>query len=187
MDFLRSRQHSRRISLSVRVLFKKKLFFIGIGNFLKKSLTKGVLSYKRGGIFHNPEIEEIFTISHMEGGDHCGKDLGKAQGGAEGKSLGSAENSFQRGVIMKSRYIMGIIGFIFVVGLLLPSTAPAVDKVVLGHPAALSGKFAKSGAQCAWGIKGSIKWINEVRGGINIGGKKVPLDYKVYDCESRKE
>ena len=88
---------------------------------------------------------------------------------------------------MKSKYVTWIIGFIFVVGFLLPSTAGAVDKVVIGHPAALSGKFAKSGAQCAWGIKGSIKWINEVRGGITIGGKKVPLEYKVYDCESRKE
>ena len=70
------------------------------------------------------------------------KNLGKAQGGVGAKSLGSAENSFQRGVIMKSRYVMVIIGFVCVVGFLLPSTAPAVDKVVLGHPAALSGKFA---------------------------------------------
>lgn len=88
---------------------------------------------------------------------------------------------------MKSKYVMGVIGFVFVVGFLLPSTAPALDKVVLGHPAALSGKYAKSGAQCSWGIKGSIKWINEVNGGIKIGGKKVPLEYKVYDCESKKE
>lgn len=72
-------------------------------------------------------------------------------------------------------------------GFLLPSTAPAVDKVVPGYPAALSGKCAKSGAECSWGIKGSIKWINEVNGGIKIGGKKVHLEYKVYDCESKKE
>ncbi len=88
---------------------------------------------------------------------------------------------------MKSKYVMGIIGLVFVVGCLFPSTAPAVDKVVLGHPAALSGKYAKAGAQCQWGIRASIKWINEVNGGITIGGKKVPLEYKVYDCESRKE
>ena len=88
---------------------------------------------------------------------------------------------------MKSRYVVGIIGFIVVVGFLLPSAAPAVDKLIIGHPACLSGKFAKSGAQCAWGIKASIKWINEVNGGVKIGGKKVPIDYKPYDCESRKE
>ncbi len=88
---------------------------------------------------------------------------------------------------MKSKYVMGIIGFVFFVGFFFPSTAPAVDRVLVGHPAALSGKYAKSGAQGSWGIKASIKWINEVNGGIKIGGKKVPFAYKPYDCESRKE
>lgn len=90
---------------------------------------------------------------------------------------------------MRNKCLTGIMCFVAVMGLLLMA-APALtapDKIVLGHPVCLSGKFAKSGAQGSWGIKASIKWINEVNGGIKIGGKKVPLEYKAYDSESRKE
>jgi len=74
-----------------------------------------------------------------------------------------------------------------VIGLTFASHCLAVDKVVIGHPACLSGKFAKSGSQASWGIKACIKWINEVHGGVKVGGKKIPLAYKPYDCESKKE
>ena len=66
------------------------------------------------------------------------------------------------------------------------STA-AVDKVVIGHPAALSGKYAKAGNQAVGGIVAVVDWVNSARGGIKVGGKKVPLVYKNYDNESRKE
>jgi branched-chain amino acid transport system substrate-binding protein len=71
----------------------------------------------------------------------------------------------------------------------LISTAPAIaaDKVVIGHPACLSGKFAKAGEQAVAGIKACVKWVNETHGGVTVGGKKVPLEYKYYDCETKKE
>ena len=80
---------------------------------------------------------------------------------------------------------------VMVLVFLLATYAPAAPKVpkkiVIGHPACLSGKYAKAGEQAIGGIKGCIKWINEVYGGVKIGGKRVPLEYKYYDCESRKE
>ncbi len=88
---------------------------------------------------------------------------------------------------MKEYCLKSAIIFMAVFGLLLTTNALAVDKVVLGHPACLSGKFAKAGSQASWGIKACVKWINEVNGGVKIGGKKVPLVYKPYDCESKKE
>ncbi len=87
----------------------------------------------------------------------------------------------KRGLIV----LFAVLGVI--IGLTFSSNAFAVDKVILGHPACLSGKFAKSGSQASWGIKACVKWINDVYGGVRIGGKKVPLVYKSYDCESKKE
>ena len=77
--------------------------------------------------------------------------------------------------------ILGLIGW----GGMVYAGAPA--KVIIGHPACLSGKYAKAGEQALGGIKACIKWVNEVYGGVKIGGKKVPLEYKYYDCESKKE
>lgn len=61
------------------------------------------------------------------------------------------------------------------------------DKILIGHPAALSGKYSKAGEQAVGGILANIKWVNEVYGGVTLNGKKVPLDYIKYDCESKKE
>jgi len=66
-------------------------------------------------------------------------------------------------------------------------TGPAVDKILIGGPISISGKYAKEGGQCLWGIQAGVKWVNEVYGGIKIGGKKVPMEYKYYDDESKKE
>ena len=65
--------------------------------------------------------------------------------------------------------------------------AAAVKEIVVGHPAAISGKYAKSGEQARVGIQAAVDWVNSVKGGVKISGKKVPLVYKYYDCESRKE
>jgi len=90
---------------------------------------------------------------------------------------------------MKNKCIMGIIGFVAVAGLLTayPSAGGAAEKIVVGHPACLSGKYAKAGEQAIGGIKACVKWINDSYGGVKIAGKKVPLEYKYYDCESKKE
>ncbi len=70
------------------------------------------------------------------------------------------------------------------------STVFAADlpqKIVIGNPEALSGTHAKAGEQAIGGIKAIVKWVNTVYGGVKVGGKKIPLDYKYYDCESKKE
>ena len=87
---------------------------------------------------------------------------------------------------MKTR--IGVIFFV-VLGFLLATSALAAppSKLVIGHPACLSGKYAKAGEQAVGGIKACIDWVNNVYGGITVAGKKVPLDYKYYDCESKKE
>ncbi|MBW1689722.1 MAG: amino acid ABC transporter substrate-binding protein [Deltaproteobacteria bacterium] len=80
-----------------------------------------------------------------------------------------------------------IFSVIFAIFLSLNSIAGAADKLVIGHSACLSGKYAKAGEQAVGGIKACIDWINSVYGGVTVSGKKVPLEYKYYDCESKKE
>ncbi len=65
--------------------------------------------------------------------------------------------------------------------------AAAADEIVIGHPACLSGKYAKAGEQAVGGIEACVKWVNQAYGGVGLEGKKVPLVYKKYDCESKKE
>lgn len=66
-------------------------------------------------------------------------------------------------------------------------TQPQVEKVVVGGTLSLSGKFANEGKLSLWGIQAALKWINDVHGGVNVGGKKVKLEFKYYDDESKKE
>jgi len=68
-----------------------------------------------------------------------------------------------------------------------PTAAPVAEKIVIGHPICLSGKYAKPGEQAIGGIKACVKWVNDVYGGVKVAGKRVPLEYKYYDCESKKE
>lgn len=88
---------------------------------------------------------------------------------------------------MGRTWLTGLTVVFLVFGLLLPTSTPAADKVLLGYAETLSGEHSKAGAQSSWGVKASVKWINEVHGGLTINGKKVPLEYKLYDNESKKE
>ena len=74
----------------------------------------------------------------------------------------------------------------FVAGFSL-AEAKSAGKIVIGHPACLSGKYAKAGEQAIGGIKACIDWVNNVHGGVLVAGKRIPLKYKYYDCESKKE
>ncbi len=85
---------------------------------------------------------------------------------------------------MRRRYTI-LIAVLLVVGLAAPSAYAA--NIVIGHPAVISGKYAKSGEQATTGIRASVKWINDVYGGVTVDGKKMMIEYKVYDCESKKE
>jgi len=89
---------------------------------------------------------------------------------------------------MKRNYFKTVIIFIAIVGLFISAHALAAPKkLVIGHPACLSGKYAKAGEQAMGGIKACTDWVNTVYGGVLLGGKRIPLEYKYYDCESKKE
>jgi len=89
----------------------------------------------------------------------------------------------------RARLLVLGLALVLVVVLALPACAPgpAVEKITIGHPVCISGKYAKAGEQAFGGIKAIVKWVNEVYGGVEIPGGKVPLDYVYYDSESKKE
>lgn len=88
---------------------------------------------------------------------------------------------------MKRRYLIVVISFTAISGLLFVTNTQAASKIIIGHPACLSGKYAKAGEQAIGGIKACIDWVNNIYGGVLIAGKRIPLEYKYYDCESKKE
>jgi branched-chain amino acid transport system substrate-binding protein len=89
---------------------------------------------------------------------------------------------------MKKRYLVWMICIMAALALAMSTPALAAkDKIVIGHPACLSGKYSKAGEQALGGIRACVDWVNKVRGGVNLGGKKVPLEYIYYDSESKKE
>ena len=63
------------------------------------------------------------------------------------------------------RFTIAITFMLFCMGIMLGS-ASAADKVVIGHPACLSGKYAKAGEQAVGGIKAAIDWVNNAYGGV---------------------
>lgn len=69
----------------------------------------------------------------------------------------------------------------------VPMVFAAGQEIVIGHPAALSGSYAKAAEQAVGGIKAAVDWVNNSRGGVMVGGEKKMIAYKVYDCESKKE
>jgi branched-chain amino acid transport system substrate-binding protein len=73
------------------------------------------------------------------------------------------------------------------IGFLFPTTVFSAPKIVIGHPACLSGTYAKAGEQALGGIKACVDWVNNVYGGVKVAGKKYQIKYKYYDCESKKE
>jgi branched-chain amino acid transport system substrate-binding protein len=88
---------------------------------------------------------------------------------------------------MKSRVLIIAATFAAILALTASTQAFAASKVVIGHPACLSGKYAKAGEQALGGVKACVNWVNNVYGGIEVGGKKYTIEYKYYDCESKKE
>jgi len=90
---------------------------------------------------------------------------------------------------MKKNYLKAFVISIAVLGFFVTtnSFAQSTEKLVIGHPACLSGNYSKAGEQAVGGIKACIDWANNVYGGVTVAGKKVPIEYKYYDCESKKE
>jgi branched-chain amino acid transport system substrate-binding protein len=79
--------------------------------------------------------------------------------------------------------LAALVGFVFAPSVFAETPA----KILVGEPATLSGKHAKAGEQSTGGVEAIVAWVNNTYGGVKLGGKKVPLEYKKYDCESRKE
>jgi branched-chain amino acid transport system substrate-binding protein len=88
---------------------------------------------------------------------------------------------------MKSRVFIIAVSFAAILALTASTPALAASKVVIGHPACLSGKYAKAGEQALGGVKACVDWVNNVHGGVKVGGKTYTIEYKYYDCESKKE
>lgn len=80
-----------------------------------------------------------------------------------------------------------LVSFVFASTVMAENPGNAPDKILIGHPAALSGKYSKAAEQAVGGILANIKWVNDVYGGVTLNGNKVPLEYIKYDCESKKE
>lgn len=69
-------------------------------------------------------------------------------------------------------------------------TAPPIvvpDKIVIGLAIPLTGSKADEGKRGFWGIMAAVKWVNEVYGGVNLYGKKIPLEVRYYDDQSNKD
>lgn len=90
---------------------------------------------------------------------------------------------------MKRIWLMGVV-FVLIAGLLFSSglTQQQLPKeIVIGGPISLAGTYAKEGQQGYWGFLVAEKWVNEVYGGVRIQGQRIPIKYKYYDDESKKE
>jgi branched-chain amino acid transport system substrate-binding protein len=68
-----------------------------------------------------------------------------------------------------------------------PMVFASSHEIVIGHPAAMSGRYAKAAEQAVGGVQAAVDWVNDTRGGVMVGGQKKMLVYKKYDCESKKE
>lgn len=91
--------------------------------------------------------------------------------------------------IMKSRFVfLCLLGLVSVGMVLTAGSSFAADgEILIGHPACLSGSYAKAGEQAVGGITAAVDWVNNSRGGVMVLGRKAKLVYKYYDCESKKE
>ena len=74
----------------------------------------------------------------------------------------------------------------FVLVVFAAGTAFAADVVKIGEIATQTGDFAAYGQAEIEAIKIAVKEINAA-GGINVGGKKMPIEVTMYDCRTRQE
>lgn len=92
---------------------------------------------------------------------------------------------------MKTRFLSALSAVVLAFApALLPGPALGAgpsDRVVIGGTIGLSGRFAKEGEQSVWGIRAMEKWTNKVVGGVMVKGRAIPVEYRYYDDESRKE
>jgi branched-chain amino acid transport system substrate-binding protein len=90
---------------------------------------------------------------------------------------------------MKRIWLLGV-AFVLIGSLLFSPglTQQQLPKeIVIGGPISLAGTYAKEGQQGYWGFLVAEKWVNEVYGGVRLQGQRIPIKYKYYDDESKKE
>lgn len=56
---------------------------------------------------------------------------------------------------------------------------PTIEKIVIGHPICLSGKYAEAGVQAFGGIQAIVEWVNDVHGGVEVSWGKGPAGVQV--------
>jgi len=90
---------------------------------------------------------------------------------------------------MKRKILFLSVCLLAAAGVVLPALpSHASDgEILIGHPACLSGSYAKAGEQAVGGIQAILDWVNNTRGGVKVEGRTASLVYKYYDCESKKE
>nr|MBP9561607.1 ABC transporter substrate-binding protein [Syntrophorhabdaceae bacterium] len=87
---------------------------------------------------------------------------------------------------LKSLTLFFVVGLISVLLLNNSAFATAPDKVRIGLMFGLTGAASPIGPVQLDGAKLAIKEIN-AKGGVNIGGKKVPIEFYVKDDESKPD
>lgn len=90
---------------------------------------------------------------------------------------------------MKSPMRIAVFCFVALSALLFATSAPAdvPAQILIGEPATITGAHAKAGEQSVNGVEAVVEWVNKTYGGVKLEGKRVPLKYIKYDCESKKE
>ncbi|WP_167828049.1 amino acid ABC transporter substrate-binding protein [Thermoproteus tenax] len=66
------------------------------------------------------------------------------------------------------------------------TTSQCPDEVLIGTPAAISGKYSTEGQYILWGAMAAVNWIND-HGGINCSGKMVKVRLIYQDSQSNAQ
>jgi branched-chain amino acid transport system substrate-binding protein len=90
---------------------------------------------------------------------------------------------------MNRMKFVAVFCFVALAGLVFtpPGIAAPPAQILIGEPATISGAHAKAGEQSTNGVEAIVNWVNNTYGGVMLQGKRVPLKYIKYDCESKKE
>ncbi|MES3004062.1 MAG: amino acid ABC transporter substrate-binding protein [Pseudomonadota bacterium] len=86
----------------------------------------------------------------------------------------------------RRKALMGIVGGAVTLGAGGFATVARSQEgpVRFGGSLGVSGRYAETGLNIKMGYETAIKYINEVRGGVDIGGRKVPVSLNLVDDSS---
>jgi branched-chain amino acid transport system substrate-binding protein len=91
--------------------------------------------------------------------------------------------SKQRKINGKGIFI-GVLSFVVGFTLFSSSGFSADKEIVIGGSVPLSGKAAETGLNVHYGYKAAVKYINEVYGGVKVGGQTYKLNLNMFDDAS---